>query len=352
MTELEYDIVALQLLEIRISNCQAIFQTNLGLPAQVAQAGNIHQLSGRAIRLGRVEFNAALIADDFAHCFSELADGDVFASADVDVRQHGLGVGVVGGFVQIHDVYAGGGHVVDVEEFAHGCAGAPDHDAFGVVDLGFVEAADQRRDDVGVFRVVVVAGAVEVGGHDAAVVGAVAVAVLAVVAFAEFDAGDLGDGVGFVGGFQRACEQGVFAHRLRCEFGVDATAAEEQELLHPDSPGFVDDIGFDHHILIDEFGRVGVVGVDTADLGGGKIDLVGLLGFEEGAHGGLVGEVEFGVGAGDDVGLALRVEDADDGRADHAAMAGDVDFVNGGHACRVSSVLLCSQATLFPVARS
>jgi hypothetical protein len=150
--------------------------------------------------------------------------------------------------------------------------------------------------------VVVVAGAVEVGGHDAAVVGAVAGAVLAVVAFAELDAGDLGDGVGFVGGFQRAGEQGIFAHGLRCKLGVDATAAQEQEFLHANPPGFVDDVGFDHQVLVDEFRRVGVVGVDAANLGGGEVDLVGLFGFEKGAHGGLIGEVEFGVGAGDDVG--------------------------------------------------
>ena len=158
-----------------------------------------------------------------------------------------------------------------------------------------MELADHGGNDVGVFRVVVVARAVEVGGHDTTVVDAVAGAVLPVVAFAEFDAGNLGDGVGFVGGFQGAGEQGIFAHRLRGKFGIDATAAEEQQFL-------------------------------DADLGDSQVDLVGLLHFKEGAHGGLVGEVEFGVGAGDDVVLALRLQRADDGRADHAAMAGDVDF--------------------------
>jgi len=316
------------------------------LPAEGAKARNIHQLSGRAVRFGRVEFDAAGVADDFAHSFGKLADGDVFAGADVDVGEHGLGVGFVGGFVEVHDVDAGGGHVVNVEEFAHGRAGAPDHDAFSVADFGFVEAADQCGDDMRVFRVVVVAGAVEVGGHDAAVVDAVAGAVLAVVTFAEFDAGDLGDGVGFVGGFQGAGQQGVFAHGLRGEFGVDAAAAEEQEFLHAHAPGLMDDVGFDHHVLVDEFGRVGVVGVDAADLGGGEVDLAGLLGFEEGAHGGLVGEVELGVGAGDDVGLALAVEDTDDGGPDHAAMAGDVDFgfkfqVPGGRFQATASRVAC-----------
>jgi hypothetical protein len=77
----------------------------------------------------------------------------------------------------------------------------------GVCLGGLVELAEQRRDDVAVLEVEVVAGAVEVGGHDAAEVAPV----LAVVALAELDAGDLGDGVGLVGGLERAGEQGVLA---------------------------------------------------------------------------------------------------------------------------------------------
>jgi hypothetical protein len=39
----------------------------------------------------------------------------------------------------------------------------------------------------------------------------------------------------------------------------------------------VDDVGLDHQVLVDELGRVGVVGVDAADLGRGQIHLVGPL---------------------------------------------------------------------------
>ena len=73
-------------------------------------------------------------------------------------------------------------------------------------EVCFVKATDKSWDDVGILRVVVVARAVEVRGHDAAVVHPMALAVLAVVAFAELDASNLGDGVGLVGGFQRACQ--------------------------------------------------------------------------------------------------------------------------------------------------
>jgi hypothetical protein len=96
-------------------------------------------------------------------------------------------------------------------------------------ELRLVEAADEGGDDVGVFRVVVVAGAVEVGGHGAVVEQAV----LGAVVLAELEAGDLGDGVGFVGGLERAGEQAVLGHRLGRQLRVDAGRAEEQDAGHP-----------------------------------------------------------------------------------------------------------------------
>ena len=47
-------------------------------------------------------------------------------------------------------------------------------------------------------------------------------AVLAVVAPAHLDAGDLGQGVGPVGGLKRAGEEVVLGDGLRGELGVDA----------------------------------------------------------------------------------------------------------------------------------
>ena len=48
--------------------------------------------------------------------------------------------------------------------------------------------------------------------------------------------------------------------------------------------------------------------LSITDLGSGQVDLVGPCYGQEGAHGGLVGEVQFGVGAGDDAlrGVPLR----------------------------------------------
>jgi hypothetical protein len=69
-------------------------------------------------------------------------------------------------------------------------------------------------------------------------------AVLAVVAFAELDAGDLGDGVGFVGGLERAGEEVVFLDRLGAVARVDAARAQEAQALHAGLEGAVDQVGF------------------------------------------------------------------------------------------------------------
>jgi hypothetical protein len=61
-----------------------------------------------------------------------------------------------------------------------------------------MEAADERGNDVAIFGVIVVTLAVEIGGHDATVVHAVAIAVLAVVTFTQFDTSDFGDGIGLI----------------------------------------------------------------------------------------------------------------------------------------------------------
>ena len=114
-------------------------------------------------------------------------------------------------------------------------------------------------------QIEVVAGAVEVGRHRRDEVAAV----LPAVGLAQLDAGDLGDRVPLVGRLERPGQQRVLGDRLRRELRVDAGRAEEQQLLDAALPGGVDDVGLDHQVVVEELGRVGVVGEDAADLGGG-----------------------------------------------------------------------------------
>jgi hypothetical protein len=65
----------------------------------------------------------------------------------------------------------------------------------------------------------------------------------------------------------------------------------------------MNDVGLDGEFVADEFGGVGVIGMDATDFGRGEEDVAGFFGGEEGFDSGLAGEVEFGVGAGEDVGV-------------------------------------------------
>ncbi len=190
------------------------FQAHLGLPAECIQPAALHEFAGGSVGFAGVKVDDALVTDSLTYGQGQLFDGDVITEADVDVALHGAGVLRVGGLGQVHHVNAGGGHVINIQELAPWRAASPDGDGGCFGHFGFMKAADQGGDDVAVFGVVVVARAVQVGGHDAAVVHAVAGAILAVVAFTQLDAGDFGYGVGLVGGLQRAGEQGALCHGL------------------------------------------------------------------------------------------------------------------------------------------
>ena len=227
-----------------------------------------------------------------------------------------------GGGFHLEEVEDAAGGVVGMEKLAPGRAGAPNGDLGRSRFCGFVEAANERGQHMGVLRVVVISGAVEVGRHG----GVIADAVLAAVELAEFQPGDLGDGVGFVGGLKLTAKERVLADRLLRKFWVDASAAQEEQSLDPGTVGLVDGVLSDGQILEHELGWIRVVGVDAADSGGRDDNDIRLFRCVEIADGLLVGEIEFAADAGGDILETFRSERANHGRADHATMPGDVDM--------------------------
>ena len=105
-----------------------------------------------------------------------------------------------------------------MQELTARCACPPDHNLIVCPFFRLVKAANEGRQNVAILGVKVIPGAVEVRGHHTAIINAM----LAVVALAEFDAGDFGDGVGLIRGLKCSCQKGGFAHRLRDGAGVDA----------------------------------------------------------------------------------------------------------------------------------
>src|SRR5574343_839805 len=154
---------------IGIGLAQPGFEVDPGFPAQLFEAAAVHQLLGRAVRLAGVKVKFAGVAHHLGDQLGGFLDGEVAAVAHVDVAEHGLGVGVVGGFVQVHHKDAGGGHVVYMQEFAVGRTGAPEGDGgFGGNPTVDRVKADHFAD---VSRDFAVAGAVCFDGGDVAGLG-------------------------------------------------------------------------------------------------------------------------------------------------------------------------------------
>lgn len=187
----------------------------------------------------------------------------------------------------IHEEDAEIGQVIDVEELSERTAITPAGDLLQALLLGFVEASDQRREDVGVLGVVVVVGTVEVGRHHRDVVGAV----LSVEVLAVLESADLGEGIRLVGLLQLAGEQAALLHGLWSHAGVDATAAQELKLLAAVAPGGVDDVHLKNHVIVHEVGQGTLVGDDAAYLGSSEEDVLGLLRCKELLYLILAGEV-------------------------------------------------------------
>lgn len=146
---------------------------------------------------------------------------------------------------------------------------------------------------------------------------------MAGIRLAEFDAGDFGDGVGVVGGFEGAGEEGALGDGLRGHLGVDAGAAEEEEFAGAEVGGGFDEVVLDGEVLPEEFDGLFVVGEDAADFGGGVDDDRRAFFFEEFADGSAVEEVELGAGSSEDFGVSVLEQSPVNGAADHAAVSGD-----------------------------
>ena len=79
-------------------------------------------------------------------------------------------------------------------------------------------------------------------------------------------------------------------------------------------------------ILVKELGGPGVVRKDAADFRSGDENKLGLRLHVEAVDGGGVEQIQFGVGAPDQVGETGALQFAPDGAADETAVAGDVDW--------------------------
>ncbi len=193
--------------------------------------------------------------------------------------------------------------------------------------LGLMEPPNQSRQNVGSKRIVVVAGTVEVRGHGRDEV----TAMLTSVGLAELDAGNLGDGVPFVGRLERSGKQVFLLQGLRSELGVDARASEKKQFANAKTSGGVDDVVLDREVPEEKVAGEIVVGLDAADLGCGKKDVLRTLGIEEAVDLSLIREVKFRRTSAEEICEALTLEFSPDCAAGQAVVTSDVNFGIGEH---------------------
>lgn len=299
-------------------------QTNLRHPSQPANFRRIHELAGGAVGLGGVVLYVSGKAHDIPDKLEQIAQEDIRAVGNVDELSD------IGGAFVFHEVDAGIREVVGTHEFPARGAVSPHDDviavrAHGVQRLfqrgvagevhvfiqapaertaaqisadgvkavfmqqpGEVEAAQGHGQEVGRFHVEVVANAVLIGGHD----GNKVRAVLLVIAAALFNGRDFGQGIAFVGRLQRGSEQGVFAHGLGREAGVNAGRPHVQKLFYAVLPGRMDDVRADHQVSIDKVRGIAAVRHDAADFRRAEVDLFRLFRCKECFCGGLVDQIQ------------------------------------------------------------
>lgn len=228
--------------EVLVGEADAVGEFGAVGPAEFCGFRYVEELAGGTVGFGGVPFDCALVADGLCDEFSEFLDGELFAGASVD----GLVAGVI-----VHQKDAERREVIDIEKLAQGTAVAPAHHFRFAGFLGFVKAADEGGEDVGMGGMIVVVGTVEVGRH----YGDVVCAVLTVEELAVFETGDFGECVGLVGLFKFGCQQTALGHGLWSHAGIDAGRAEEFEFLAAVAPCGVDDVHFEHHVVVHEVGE-------------------------------------------------------------------------------------------------
>ena len=146
-----------------------------------------------------------------------------FAGAHVDVRAPGVSQGPVAARVHVRHEQGGRSQVFHVHKFAQRRARTPNFNAIAARAGRLMKLPQQGRHDMRCLQVEIVAGTVQIGRHDAAIVRAM----LSVVAFTQLYSRDLGDRIGFVSRLQGATQQGLLSHGLGSVSRIDARTAEK-----------------------------------------------------------------------------------------------------------------------------
>jgi len=122
-----------------VSVRDTLLQTDLRRPAERAKLVDAQEFTWRAIWLGQVARDLAFETNDLGDEISQIQDGNVLARTYVHMTFGGIG---------LHEMEAGVGAIVNMQEFAPWRASTPDAYLLLLVDLGLMRLAYQRRHDM------------------------------------------------------------------------------------------------------------------------------------------------------------------------------------------------------------
>ena len=184
-----------------------------------------------------------------------------------------------------------------------------------------MEFADQGGQHMGVLQIKIITGSVQVGGHQADGIEAV----LLMIGLTHLNARDLGHRIPLIGGLQLTGKQMLFLHGLGGKFWINAGGTKEEELLAPALMGCINDVGLDQEIVADKIGRQAVIGMDAADLCRRKKDILRPIVGKERMDSSLICQVQFSMGAGQDLAATYLFQSTADGGTNQAPVTCNID---------------------------
>jgi hypothetical protein len=134
-----------------VSSADTILKRNARFPAHVLQLLIAHQLSRRAIGLGKIMNDLTFVTDNAAYQTRQFDNFEICTRADIDVLRARIG------FEEKHQRV---GAIVDVKEFSARGSCAPDHHMRVIAKFRGMRLADERRQHMTGTQVEIIAWAV------------------------------------------------------------------------------------------------------------------------------------------------------------------------------------------------
>jgi hypothetical protein len=112
---------------------------------------NVRELAWRAIRLARIEDKLSFVTDRLLHQLSQFTNRNILPATKIYQIRRSL---------KLEKVEDPGGRIIGIKKLPPRGTGAPYHNFRHPTELRLVKAANQRGQDMGILRVIVISGTI------------------------------------------------------------------------------------------------------------------------------------------------------------------------------------------------